>query len=120
MQVIEVPTLKGNTPARVNRKTGTIFLNMSIFKDLPDIYKKFILYHEECHFIFQTQDEEMCDEYAMHKLLRAGEKPKKIVDVLIKTLSDNNLHYARKINLTNNMRIYDYLYNGNKNALKSL
>jgi len=120
MKIIELPYIEGGTPARVNRKTGTIYLNKKVFDKLPPLYKKFVLAHEECHYIFQTKDEEMCDSYAMYKLLKEGHKPKEIIDVLIKTLSNNNLHYARKINLLNNMRIYDYVVNKNKNALKPI
>jgi len=120
MKIIELPYIKGGTPARVNRKTGTIYLNKSVFDKFSPLYKKFVLAHEECHYIFQTKDEEMCDSYAMYKLLKEGNKPKEIVDVLLKTLSNFPLHYARKINLTNNMRIYDYIVNGNKRALNSL
>lgn len=120
MTIIEVEHIEGDSPARVNRKTGQIQVNKSVFYKYPEIYQKFILYHEECHYLFQTKSEEMCDEYAMFKLLREGKKPKEILDVLLKTLSNNSLHYARKINIANDLRIYDYVVNGNTKALNPL
>lgn len=120
MKIVELPSIASGTPARVNRNTGTIYLNKSVFDKFPELYKKFVIYHEECHYIFQTKDEEMCDEFAMYKLLTQGYKPKEIVEALLDTLSNNSAHYARKINLVNNMRIYDYLANNNNKTLTPL
>ncbi len=119
MKIIKVPYIEG-TPARTNRKTGNIYVSMWHFNQLDEIYQKFIVYHEMAHFLFQTKDEEFCDEFAMNKMLREGYKLKDILHSVTRTLSNTKAHYGRKYNILQHLRIYDYLENNNTNVFKPI
>ena len=59
--------------AKVNRKTGVLFLNAKIWDELPTDQKDFVLYHEDGHLIYQTADEYKANEYAISKFVPAGQ-----------------------------------------------
>ena len=119
MQIKEVPYIKG-TPARTNRRTGVIYFSKWHFNKMNLIFKKFIMYHEIAHYLFQTKDEQLCDEFATQVLLKEGVRLKKILNSLTQNLSNSKNHHGRKLNILNQLRIYDYLENNNINALKEL
>lgn len=58
----------GRTPARVNRLTGEIFLNMDVWDKYPKAYQDFILAHEEGHYLGQETNELFADHYALMKI----------------------------------------------------
>jgi hypothetical protein len=57
-----------NTPARVFHNSGKIQVNLQRFNTLPEFTKKFVLKHEEGHYIGKTNNEFLADEYAFNKL----------------------------------------------------
>ena len=83
----------GKTPARVNRLTGEIFLNMDIWETLPEAYQNFILAHEEGHYYAQTTNELLADHYAFMKMAgKESESLKNSVNTILDILpgtSDN-------------------------------
>ncbi|MDP3914385.1 MAG: hypothetical protein Q8R96_11700 [Bacteroidota bacterium] len=58
----------GSTPAIVRRDTGEIFLNRKIWFNLPQAYRRFILYHEMGHYTLQTTNELEADHYAFNQI----------------------------------------------------
>ncbi len=58
--------------AKVNRKTGVLYLSDAVWKGLPQEEKNFVLYHEEGHLTLQTADEFQANKYAVGKFLSAG------------------------------------------------
>ena len=47
----------GSTPAKVNRETGEVFLNKTVWPTLSKPYQAFILKHEEGHYVLKTTNE---------------------------------------------------------------
>ncbi|HAN77694.1 MAG TPA: hypothetical protein DCQ31_07935 [Bacteroidales bacterium] len=66
MNIVYVPDL-GETPAKVFRPTGTIFINNRIWHTIDKQVQKVILAHEEGHYKLQTADEFKADRYAFEK-----------------------------------------------------
>ncbi len=89
------------TPARVNRLTGEIFLNARVWNKLPDGFKKFILAHEEGHYVLQTTNEIEADNFAFNQLAGTFENSLK---TCVYTLADvlpftNDSHTLRLLNM---------------------
>lgn len=73
----------GDTPAKVNRETGEIFLNSNVWDTLPPAYQAFILEHETGHYKLQTTNELEADHYAFNQLAgKSYESLKNTVRVL--------------------------------------
>lgn len=53
--------------AKVNRRTGVLTLNSTIWDDLPTDQKEFVLFHEEGHLRLQTANEYAANKYAIEK-----------------------------------------------------
>jgi hypothetical protein len=58
--------------AKVNRKTGTLYLSDEIWNRLPAPEKDFVLFHEEGHLKLESADEFTANTYAVGKFMRAG------------------------------------------------
>lgn len=58
--------------AKVNMKTGTLYLSSVIWDRLPQPEKDYVLLHEEGHLKLQTTDEYKANAYAVGKFLKAG------------------------------------------------
>jgi len=58
--------------AKVNRKTGVLYLSDDIWNRLPSAEKDFVLLHEEGHLKLQTADEFRANQYAIGKFLSSG------------------------------------------------
>lgn len=83
----------GTVPAQVNRLTGELFINPSIWRNLPKDHREFILLHESGHLELMTADEYRVNKYAIGKYLEAGqlndeEFGRKLV-ILSEVLGDN-------------------------------
>ncbi len=59
----------GLVAARINRITGDLALNSQIFPGLPEKYQDFILKHEQGHYVMQTDDEYLANQYAYRLIL---------------------------------------------------
>lgn len=51
--------------AKVNRNTGTLFLNSTIWTGLPDDQREFVLLHEKGHLLLQTTSEFEANKFAV-------------------------------------------------------
>ena len=119
MKIKVLNIIKG-TPARVNRKNGTIYISSWHFKQMNPIQRRFVLYHELGHYLFKTKNEQMADEYAFLRMIKEGYPISGIVKALNHLLSNTKSHYGRKINIINDARVYDYVFNHNKKSLKPI
>jgi hypothetical protein len=59
--------------AKVNRKTGVLYLNPVIWDRLPTDQKDFVLLHEQGHLKLQTNDEFKAHKYAISKFSPVGQ-----------------------------------------------
>lgn len=62
--------------AKVNRKTGVLYLNQNIWQGLPTDQKEFVLLHEAGHLNLKTADEFAANKYAVSKFSPVGELTK--------------------------------------------
>lgn len=66
-KIIEVP--EQLEIAKINRKTGDIFVSSGIWDRLPPEEKEFVLLHEDGHLLLQTTDEYQANAYAIDKFV---------------------------------------------------
>ena len=97
----------GTVPAQVNRKTGELFINPMIWKNIPKDHKDFILLHEKGHLQLMTDDEYQVNRYAVGKYLEAGslddsEFNRRIV-ILSEVLSDDESKYLSNASTDTNL-----------------
>ena len=116
---IEIVPDLGSTPARVNRRTGTVYISKRVFEPLSERERNFVLAHEEGHYRLNTCDETKADEYAFKKY--AGTEPfslKNTLKILRDTLDTENNpgHRRRLIQLQKAVLKYDAKVYGNKKA----
>ncbi len=71
-KITEVDDIGGNTPARVNRETGEMFINRERWRKLPKAHRMFILLHEAGHATLNTKNELLADEYAFNNYADMG------------------------------------------------
>jgi len=118
--VIEIPYIEG-TPARVNHKTGHIFVSKAHFDKLEPVYREFVLAHEEGHLVLSTSNEEAADQYAVNKLLKKGYPLSKIMQSLTRVLNyDKPGHYGRTLNVFSLLAHHDIVNNKNEKLLNLL
>jgi hypothetical protein len=74
MSVFKKVIMQSGQPeiAKVNRKTGVLYLSSDIWDRLPSDQKDFVLFHEEGHLRLQTADEFAANAYAVNKFTKAG------------------------------------------------
>ncbi|MBR6279391.1 MAG: hypothetical protein IKR41_11655 [Bacteroidales bacterium] len=116
---IEIVPDLGSTPARVNRRTGTVYISKRVFSPLSKRERNFVLAHEEGHYRLNTSVETKADEYAMKKY--AGTEPfslKNTLKILRNTLDvENNPGHRRRLRaLEKAVLRYDAEVYGNKKA----
>lgn len=63
-----------NTPARINRRTGELFLNKKTWHNIPDEHKTIILLHEKGHLERNTASEGEANNYAIEKYLHHAKR----------------------------------------------
>lgn len=114
--IYEVDDL-GSTPARVNRKTGELYINMKKWAQLTPDARLFVLLHEAGHVDQDTKSELLADNYAFHAYARAGKPLSKSIQALTRLLHFNNpQHYDRLRAQMARAFAYDYHVNGNMSA----
>jgi len=114
--IYEVEDL-GTTPARVNRKTGELYINMKKWATMTPEARLFVLLHEAGHVDQDTRSEFMADNYAFYAYAREGKPLSKAVTALTRLLSfDNPQHYDRLRAQMHRVFAYDYKVNGNDQA----
>jgi len=107
----------GDCPASVDMNEGIIEINEDVWDHYDDFQKRFILFHEEAHYVLQTDSEQAADTYALRQV--AGKYPRSLA---------RSIETLFKVGICNDER-YDNIYRealkldykmGNKNALIEL
>ena len=113
-KIITVPDL-GKTPARVNRFTGTVFLNGKIWNKLEQYQQKLILLHELGHWRKNTKNEIEADSFAVDNFY-GTEKQSLIKSVknFYNTLDMTNENHVERYNkITEKVLKLDFYENKN-------
>jgi len=112
----------GRTPARVNRRTGTIFLNSETWDNYTEFEKKLIILHEKAHYLLQTTNEQEADAYAVEQFIGSEfESLKKSLQSFYSTLDMSNpAHRDRYKAVLRRIIQTDYYKFGNYKLLKIL
>lgn len=88
-----------DTPAAIDRKTGTLFINPKLWFKLTKFQQKFIKLHELGHYYLDTDIEEEADAYAFDHLV--GTQPrsmKQMIETLETILDPNRIGHRSRIN----------------------
>lgn len=118
-QIIKVPNL-GNTPARVNRRTGVMEISVKHFKEMPMEHRLFVMLHEKAHVELQTTDENLADAQAFKEYADLGYSLRESVKALTRVLNQNNPdHYWRMYQQLKRAEQYDIKNNDNLKLLKN-
>ena len=113
-KITKVETIEGGTPARVNRRTGEMFLNMSKLRKLPVEHRIFIMLHEMAHVALPTESEEEADAWAFKKYADMGYSLKQSVFTLTDSLrAEFPQHFMRMWLQLKRAEAYDREINGN-------
>lgn len=98
------------TPARVNRRTGVIKMNLSKIKDYTIPMRMFIGLHEYFHYAYQTTNEVKADMGALKVYLDAG-FPKSEANYAMTKIFDNSKAAVQRVSV-----LHNYIKNyGNNN-----
>lgn len=96
VQIYHVPHLNGNpTPARCNRRTGEIWINDSVWKDIEPQHRLFILLHELGHIELNTSNEKAVDEFAYKYYIQMGYPLTESIKSLSRVLTGKPGHTGR-------------------------
>ena len=88
--------IKARTPARCNRRTGEIYININRWGSIPPEHRVFILLHEMGHIILNTSDEVAVDAWAQNQYIQAGYTLTDSVKALTQVLSGNSSEQIRR------------------------
>lgn len=95
------------TPARVNRRTGLIKINLEEFLKFPVFIQIFILLHELIHYKDQTTDETRCDLGAL-RIYLGMMYPKSSANYAMTRVFDNSTESIRRVTILDNfIKNYD-------------
>lgn len=107
----------GSTPARVNRKTGELQINLDVWPKLKPEHKLFVLLHEEGHRALNTSNELAVDAYAFKKYAEAGYSLTEGVKALTQVLSGISPEHGLRAYLQlERAKEFDYYHNNNEKA----
>lgn len=105
----------GTTPARVNRPSRALQINLKVWPAMPDEHKVFVLCHELGHAELDTSDEFAVDKYASAMYTQLGYSLSESVRALTDLLNNNNAdHRERAEAQLDRAKEWDYAVNGNK------
>lgn len=111
----------GATPARVNRATGELQLNLDVWPHLTREQKIFVLQHEAGHVALNTSNEHAVDAYAFEQFAKDGHSLKASVGALTDLLTFSTPeHYQRAHNQLRRALEYDAFVNNHKPAMEAL
>ncbi|MBC8051880.1 MAG: hypothetical protein H7Y13_02330 [Sphingobacteriaceae bacterium] len=117
-KIIRVADL-GNTPARVNRRTGVMYLSLKHMKAMPKEHRLFVMLHEQAHVELQTTDEVKADAAAFKKYADRGYSLKASVKALTRVLNgENHEHAWRMYCQLKRAEQYDIKFNGNTKLIR--
>ncbi|WP_416437902.1 hypothetical protein [Phnomibacter sp. MR] len=98
------------SPARVNRKTGALYLNKPIWDKLSSDAKAFVYFHEKGHVVLDSTDEMEVDKYAFDEYAKTGRSLKNAVRSLTEVLSGKSSQHLDRANA-----VLAYAINHDKN-----
>lgn len=105
------------SPAIVNRATGVMYINLSVWNSLPAESRLFIMLHEAGHAALQTTSEHEADQWAFDQYAALGYPLTKGVYALSRVLKFNKPEdYQRLQNQLIRAAEYDYYNNHNQKA----
>jgi hypothetical protein len=105
----------GTTPARVNRRTGEMYISRKMWNVLDPDKRLFILLHEAGHATLNTRSELDADKFAFNAYAELGKPLSESVKALTRVLHfENPQHYDRVAQQIRRAFRYDYFVNGNK------
>lgn len=115
-EIILVNSL-GSTPARINRRTGQLYISREKWANMTPDMRLFVLLHEAGHIDQQTRDEIAADRYAFQAYAQSGKPLSKSITALTRLLHFNNPeHYDRVNAQLRRAFAFDYFINGNEKA----
>ncbi len=124
-EVIFLPELPKGGPALVNVRTGVLRLSKKYWDNLPEIWKKFILYHELGH-LNGGKSEEAAQLWAIKRFIQDGYSVKEIIRAHTEVYPWEDLNDEKKEGLIDKVwraveiaKHFDYHLNGNHKALES-
>jgi len=107
--------------ARLIKPTGVVLINADIWHDLELPARKFILLHEEGHYVLETSNEIEADTYAFENYVFSEPYSlKKVLKTISETLDiqNNPLHRERFNNIVEKVLQYDYKITRNNKILE--
>lgn len=114
-EIIEVPDLNGS-PARVNRRTGVMYISRKAFSRMPVSHRTFVMLHEMGHVVLQTTNEIAADAWAFKQYADMGLPLSESVKALTRILNPGNPDHNQRMYLQLQRAIkYDREVNHNKN-----
>jgi hypothetical protein len=106
------------SPAIVNRETGKLYINQSVWRSLPVESRLFVLLHEAGHATLQTTSEHEADEWAFQQYASLGYPLTKSIYALSRVLKFNKIEdYERLSNQYSRAATYDFHVNKNSKAM---
>lgn len=112
-KITKVPDL-GNTPARVNRRTGEMILSLRHMRAMPKEHRLFVMLHEKAHVELQTTNELKADARAFKEYADLGYSLNASVKALTRVLNGDNAEHAwRMYAQLQRAKAYDYSHYGN-------
>lgn len=112
-KIVRVDDL-GNTPARVNRKTGVMYISLKHMKAMPENHRLFVMLHEMGHVVCQTENEMEADAWAFKEYAKRGHSLTDSVHALTRVLDDRDPEHNWRMYLQlQRAKEYDYKVNHN-------
>lgn len=89
--------MMSDTPAAIDRETGTLFINRRLYEKLTKFQRKFVILHERGHYELNTDIEEEADAFAFDHLVGTEYRSMKQMIETLETILDPNRigHQAR-------------------------
>ncbi len=123
--IIFLPELPGGGPAIVNFKTGVLRLSLDYWNRIPEVWKKFILYHELGH-LQRGKSEEEAQLWAIERFIKDGYSVQEIINAHTEVYAWDEFNEEKKEGLINKVwraveiaKHFDYHINGNSKALST-
>jgi hypothetical protein len=110
-------SIQSVSPAIVNRATGELYINQSVWNKLSTESKLFILLHEAGHATLQTECEHEADAWAFERYAELGYPLTESIYALSRVLKFNKPEdYDRLQSQLQRAASYDYYTNNNQKA----
>lgn len=89
LKKVKIHVIENNpNKCSIQLESGNIYIDRNFKNTVDEITLKFVLYHELGHYFYIS--EQMCDEYAQHRLLREGYNISQVMYATSNALSSFN------------------------------